>query len=109
MISVSVSASVVALQAAVTAAGTLANASQQTLAPVKAAVAATLAEIDAQSTSIEATIDQTSVGGIHVGTPAPLLAAALIAQSTAVVDLSTLKTMRGYVARIGRNLDNAPG
>lgn len=108
-INAAVTSAVAALEAAAAAAGTLQNASQQTLAPIVTAVIAALAAIDAQCTAIEATIDETAVGGLHVGTPAPQLVVALIAQTQDATDLSQLRTLRGYVARIGANVANAPG
>lgn len=109
MIDAAVTNAVAALQAAVAGTGTLQNASRQTLAPIGAAVATALAAIDAQSAEIEAMIDETSVGGIHVGAMAPALAATLLTQTQAITDLSALKTLCGYVARIGANIANAPG
>lgn len=108
MIDAAVTNAVAALQAAV-ASVTLQGASQQTLAPIVTAVTAALAAIDAQASEIEAMIDETSVGGIHVGTMAPALAATLLTQTQAIADLSTLQTLRGYVSRIGANIANAPG
>lgn len=109
MIATTVTAALSDLGAAISAAGTLQGASQSTLAPVLSAVDATLAAIDADAASIEASIDQTSVGGIHVGMAAPLMIATLVAQAQASTDLSTLHTTRGYVARVGANIVNAPG
>lgn len=108
-INAAVTSSLASLQTAIANAGALQAAPQSTLAPIVSAVNAALAAIDAQAASIEATIDETSVGGIHVGTPAPQMAAILIAQSGGIADLSALQTMRGYVARIGANVENAPG
>jgi hypothetical protein len=109
MINAAVTNAVAALEVAVAAAGTLQNAPQATLAPISAAVTAALAAIDAQAAEIEAMIDETSVGGVHVGTMAPELAATLVTQTQAVTDLAALKTLRGYVSRIGANIANAPG
>lgn len=108
-IDAAVTDAVAALQTAITNAGTLQNASQATLAPVAAAVTAALAAVDAQTAAIEPTIDETAVGGIHVGTPVPVMVTELLAQTQAATDLSALKTLRGYVARIGANIANAPG
>lgn len=109
MIDVAVTNAVAAVQIAVANAGTLQNASQSTLAPILDAVATALQEIDAQCASIEAVIDETAVGGIHVGTPVPQMITTLVAQTQGATDLSNLHTLRGYVARIGANIENAPG
>lgn len=104
-----VTAAIAVLQSAVTAAAPLQNASQAALAPVVTAANAALAAIDTQSASIEALIDQTALGGIHVGMDAPAMVVTFLAQTQAALDLSTLKTLRGYVARIRVNVGNAPG
>lgn len=109
MINAAVTAAVANLQAQMAAVGPMQNASQSALAPILTAVTATLSAIDAQCAQIEATIDETSVGGLQVGMPAPQLVATLIAQTTAATDLSDLHTLRGYVGRIGANIENAPG
>lgn len=109
MINAAVTDAVNALEAAIAAAGTLQNASPSTLAPIVTAVQAAVSAIDAQCATLEASIDETSVGGIHVGTPAPQLITTLVAQTNAATDLSNLHTLRGYVSRIGANVENAPG
>lgn len=109
MIDAAVTSAVAALQTAVGNAGTLQNASPSILAPVLTAVLAAQAAIDAQCTSIEGMLDETSVGGIHVGQPAPAMVTTLVAQTQAALDLSSLYTLRGYVSRIGVNIQNAPG
>lgn len=109
MIDAAVTSAVTNLQTAIDNAGTLQGASQSALAPVLSAVSTALAAIDAQAASIEASIDETSLGGIHVGQPAPQMVLTLVAQTQLAVDLSSLKTLRGYVARIAVNIQNAPG
>jgi hypothetical protein len=98
-----------ALRTVVDNAGTLQNAPQSVLAPIGVAAATTLAAIDAQVAQIEPTIDETAVGGLHVGTPAPQLAQILVTQAQGIADLASLQTLRGYVGRIAVNIANAPG
>jgi hypothetical protein len=105
----SVSNAVAAVSAAVAAAGPLARATPAAIAPVLATTITALSVIDAQATVLEASIDQTDVGGVSIGEPAPNSATALLAQSAAIHDLSSLKTARGYLARLRANLVNAPG
>lgn len=108
-INAAVTGAVAALQAAVAASGTLANAPRSALAPIVIAAQSALSAIDAQVASIEPTIDQTEVGGIHVGMPVPQMVTTLVAQSQSATDLSQLETLRGYVGRVLANVANAPG
>jgi hypothetical protein len=108
-INAAVTAAVATLQATITATGTLQSAAQSTLAPIVVAANAALAAIDAQVAQIEPTIDETAVGGLHVGTPAPQLVTTLVTQTQSATDLSQLETLRGYVGRILANVVNAPG
>jgi hypothetical protein len=109
VINAAVTSAIANLDAVIASVGTLQNAPQSTLAPILVAVTAALAAIDAQCASIEATIDQASVGGIQVGMPTPLMITTLVTQTQGATDLSNLHTLRGYVARIGANIQNAPG
>jgi hypothetical protein len=108
-INAAVTQAVAALENAVAAVGTLQNAPQSALAPIGTAAATALAAIDAQVAEIEPTIDETAVGGLHVGTPAPQLAQILVEQTQGIADLASLVTLRGYVGRIAMNIANAPG
>jgi hypothetical protein len=108
-INAAVISAVANLETVIASVGTLQNAPQSTLAPILNAVASALSAIDTQCAAIEATIDETSVGGIHVGTPAPQMILTLVAQTQGATDLSNLHTLRGYVSRIGANIQNTPG
>lgn len=107
MIAAAVTDSLSALQTAITAAGTLANASPPVLAPVGTAAASVLAAIDAQTQQLEEAIDQSALGGIAIGMDVPAMVTTFVAQSQDAVDLSTLETTRGYVARLAANIANA--
>lgn len=105
----SVNDALAAVSAALAAAGTLQDAPPSALAPVLSSVDAVLAAIDSETATIEAAIDQTSLGGVVTEVPAPALAAALLVQADAVTTLSALVTARGYLGRIDANIRNAPG
>lgn len=109
MIAAAVTNAVAALGTAVANAGTLANASPTQLAPVTNAAAAALAAIDAQAETIEETINQSALGGIAIGMDVPAMVATFVAQAQDALDLSSLRTLRGYVARIAANIANANG
>jgi len=109
MINAAVTAAVANLDTVIASVGTLQNAPQSSLAPILTAVTSALAAIDAQTASIEETIIESSVGGIAVGTPTPQMITTLVSQTQGATDLSNLHTLRGYVARIGANIQNAPG
>ena len=110
MIAPTLNAALASVQAAIDSMpGTLQNASRVQLAPVAVAVTNALMALDAQTTADEAAIDQTTVAGVTPLTAAPALAMRLLSQSGLVNDLSTLKTARGYLARVGVNVANATG
>lgn len=109
MIAAAVTNAVAALAAAVTAAGTLANASPTQLAPVSDAAAAALAAIDDQTELLEEAIDQAAFGGIAIGMDVPAMVTTFVDQTQDALDLSTLRTLRAYVARIAANIGNASG
>ena len=108
-INAAVTAAVAALQAAIDSAGTLQNAPQAALSPIVVAATAALAAIDAQVASIEPSIDETAVGGIHVGMAPQQMAITFAEQASGATDLSQLETLRGYVGRVLTNVSNAPG
>jgi hypothetical protein len=108
-LSAAVTNALAALQAAIEGAGTLQNAPPQVLAPVIAAANNAVTAINTQIAELDASIIETSVGGIAVGMPVPLMISTLIAQTQAVMDDSTLQQLLGFVTRILANLVNAPG
>jgi hypothetical protein len=97
------------LNAAIAAAGTLQGASLIQLAPVAIAANAALTALAGNIATVEADIDPTTVGGVGTGTPAPVLATALLRQASDVLALTALETAKGYVGRVAANLSNAPG
>lgn len=109
MIATAVTNTIAALQSAIAALSPMQGASVRQLAPVATAAQAALNAIDADRMTTEASIDQTSVGGVVTGTPAPVLAGILLGQMQAALDLSNLLTTRGYIGRVAANVENAPG
>ena len=107
--SADVSAAVTSVQSAITAAGTLQGASILALQPVIAAVDAALPVFDAAITELDADIDLVNAGSVASGLPAPQLAASLLEQTSTVQQLAVLIEARAYLARVGVNVDNAPG
>lgn len=107
MIAAAVAQALSTLQSAVSAAGTLQNASPTVLAPVAAAATAALAAIDDQAAILEQMIDQETFGGVAVGMDIASMVATFVDQAQDALDLSTLQTARGYVARIAANIGNA--
>jgi hypothetical protein len=107
VIDAAVTNSVAALQTAVSAAGTLQGALPSVLASVGTAASAALTAIDAQSAQLESTIDQEALGGLVIGMDVPAMVATFIEQTQDALDLSTLQTARGYVARLLANVNNA--
>jgi hypothetical protein len=104
-----VTTAIAAVQAAITAASPLQNASPNKLAPVKVALDAALTTLDTVAAAIEAAIDESSVGGVTEGGQPMQLITAFQAQSLAVQQLAWLMAARGYLARVAQNIRYAPG
>lgn len=108
-IAAQLSAGVAAVNAAISTVGTMEGAGIKVLATVSAAVENALASFDSGIAALEADIDQDEVGGVAAGLAAPELAAALTAQASEMQQLATLVTARAYLARVGVNVEEAPG
>lgn len=109
-----VTTAITAAQTAVTAVerasgGSLERATPPQLAPVKVALTAALAAADARLAVLDASIIQTSVGGVVVGQPITDGIATLAAQAKIARELSALRDTRGYLARIDKNIRTLAG
>lgn len=102
-------AALVAVQAAVTAAGRLQSASIATAAPVAAAAANALPVVAAAIAAVDADIDTTTVGGVVAGLPAPVMVQSLLRAASDVQQLATLVYTQAYLSRLATNVAQAPG
>jgi hypothetical protein len=104
-----VSAAIARVTAAIAAAGTLQGASPVKRAPVQLAIGQSLYDLEQEAIRLDALIDETTVGGVVAGVPAPVLVTTFNAQMLVVQQLAAVQTARGYVARMLVNVTNAPG
>ena len=105
----SLTAQIVAVNAAISTVGTLQDASLTVLSTVTATVESALPVFDAGVAALDADIDEVNAGGVTTGLPAPALAAALNTQASEMAQLATLLTARSYLARAGVNIEESPG
>lgn len=104
-----ITAGIVAVNAAISTVGTLQGAGITVLATVSAAVESALPAFEAGIATLDDDIDEVDVGGVAAGLAAPDLAAALTAQASEMQQLATLVTAKAYLARVGVNIEQAPG
>jgi hypothetical protein len=97
------------VQGSISTVGDLESATPVVLQTIYAAVKNAVAPFNAAIKAYDADIDVTSVGGVVVGFPPPLMAAQLLGQTTDVEAQGRLIVGRAYVNRIGININNAPG
>lgn len=105
----SVTAQITAVSAAISTVGTLQGAGIKLLSTVSAAVESALPALQAGIDALDADIDETDVGGVVVGLAGPELAALLTTQASEMQQLATLATAKAYLARVGVNVEQAPG
>ena len=105
----SLTAQIVAVNAAISTVGTLQGASLTVLSTVIAAVESALPVFDAGIAALDADIDEVNAGGVTTGIPGPAIVAALNTQASEVSQLATLLTARSYLARAGVNIEESPG
>lgn len=89
--------------------GTLANSPPVIMLTLYAAVQNARAPFDAAIAAFDADIDTTSVGSVVAGMPAPQLAAALLNQTSDLMQQWQLIVAEAYLTRVGANAYNAPG
>jgi hypothetical protein len=73
------------------------------------ALDAAIAYVNLRVQEVEAIIDETTFGGIHVGMSPPLMAQTFLKQSKAVRESGELRTMLGYLRRLRHNIVSLPG
>jgi hypothetical protein len=108
-IAADLTAKIVAVNAAISAVGSLEIAPPQVLKTVYAPVQDALASFESAISAYDADIDTSSVGGVVAGLPAPQLAAALLNQALDVAQQGRLVIAMAFTARVGVNVLNAPG
>ena len=97
------------VNASISTVGKLQEATPITLKPVYAAVQNALVPFQAAIAAYDGDIDNTSVGGVVAGVPAPQLAIALLNQAQDLAQQSALVIAAAYVSRVGINVNNSPG
>jgi hypothetical protein len=109
-----ITTSLTALQAAIATATKLASgdleiATPAQLAPVKVALTATFAAIDARLATIESLIDETTVAGLTGGVSATAQITTFVAQVGYVRESDALHNVRAYLSRINANIITISG
>jgi hypothetical protein len=97
------------VNASISTAGSLDNASPTVLAVVYDAVQNALVPFQSAITAFDADIDTTSVGSVVAGDAAPQLTAALLNQAFDVAQQAVLVVAEAYVTRVGVNIQDSPG
>lgn len=101
-------AAISAVNAAISAVGTLETASPVILGTVYNAVQNARQPFDAAVASLDSGINSV-IGGVVAGVPAPISAAALIAQQQTVEQEAIILVAEAYLVRTGVNVLNSPG
>lgn len=102
-------AQIAAVNAVISTIGTLENSPPVILQTLYAAVQNARAPFDAAIAALDADIDITSVGSVVTGLPPPQLAAALLNQTSDVMQEWQVIIAEAYLTRVGVNAFNAPG
>jgi hypothetical protein len=102
-------AQIAAVNAVISTIGTLENNPPVILATIYTAVQNARVPFDNAIAAFDGDIDQTSVGGVVPGLPAPQLAATLLNQASDVMQEWQVIIAEAYLVRVGANAFNAPG
>jgi hypothetical protein len=102
-------AQIAAVNAVISTIGTLENNPPVILRTLYTAVQNARVPFDAAIAAFDADIDITSVGSVVPGVPAPQLAAALLNQTSDVMQEWQVIIAEAYLVRVAANAFNAPG
>ena len=108
-IATQVQAALTSVQSAIAAAGTLSTATPFALAPAAAAVAAAVSTVQNAIAAFDADMITTSVAGMVVGSPPPVLWPILLNQVSDSQQIAVLLDALGYLQRLATNLAEATG
>src|SRR5260370_31828746 len=102
-------AQIAAVNAAISTIGTLENNPPVILNTIYTAVQSARVPFDNAIAAFDADIDQTSVGGVVAGLPAPQLAVTLLNQASDVIEALRGVVCRGYLHAVGAHARNGRG